>query len=146
MLPMLGATHWSIMREGASLDPVDALVRVGVLIGICAALLIVQRFVYRPAFVKNLSFSLNCLAFLLISLFVLRPVLDRMNGQIRDAIKALALFLCITIGLKLLDLLFFEQVPRWRRRPQAPLVLRDVVTKGQVAAALELSASGSIRK
>jgi small-conductance mechanosensitive channel/CRP-like cAMP-binding protein len=49
-----------------------------------------------------------------------------MNGHFRSAFKATAAFLGVTIGLKLLDLLFFDRLPKWRNQPQVPLVLRDI--------------------
>jgi small-conductance mechanosensitive channel/CRP-like cAMP-binding protein len=124
---MVTLAAWSLMLDGAKLDLLDAMLRLGLLAVACLAFALAQRFLSRQYRIRSLGLQLNLLVLILLVLLVLRPVLDQMNGQVRDAFKAVAVFLGITIGLKLLDILFFDRLPQWRKKPQVPLVLRDIV-------------------
>ncbi len=117
---------WSLLLNGAKLDFWDTVLRLGLLAAACLVFGLMQRWLPRHSIFRNLNLQLNLLAFVLLGLLILSPVLDEMNGQIRSAFKAAAAFLSLTLGLKLLDGLFFDRLPRWRNQPQVPLVLRDI--------------------
>lgn len=117
---------WSLLLNGAKLDVLDIVLRVGLLAVACFVFAFAQRFLPQRAIFRSLSLQLNLLVFVLLALLILSPVLDQMNAIIRNAFKAAAAFLSLTLGLKLLDELFFDRLPRWRNQPQVPLVLRDI--------------------
>jgi len=117
---------WSLMLEGARLDASQVAFRVGLLAMACLGLFLARRFLPRQELLRSLGMPFNLLLVVVLALLVLRPILDQMNGQVHDGLEAIAVFLGVTIGLKLLDVLLFDRVPRWRKRPQVPLVLRDI--------------------
>jgi small-conductance mechanosensitive channel/CRP-like cAMP-binding protein len=133
---------WSLMLEGAKLDLLDTLLRVGVLAVACLAFALGQRFLSRQHIFRSLGLQLNLFVLVLLVLLVLRPVLDQMNGYVRGALQATAVLLGVTMGLKLLDILLFDRLPRWRNKPQVPLVLRDIGRWALAVVALMLIVRG----
>ena len=103
--------------------------RVGVLAVACLAFALGQRFLSRHHLFRSLGLPLNLFVLILLVLLILRPVLDQMNGHVRSALKATAVFLGVTMGLKLLDILFFDRLPRWRNKPQVPHKMTARITK-----------------
>jgi small-conductance mechanosensitive channel/CRP-like cAMP-binding protein len=85
-----------------------------------------RLFLGRNAFLRSVALQLNLLALTLLTLGFLGPTLERIHPHVRTGVQAAALFLCVTIGLKLGDLFFFDRLPKWRSKPQVPLVLRDI--------------------
>jgi small-conductance mechanosensitive channel/CRP-like cAMP-binding protein len=133
---------WTLMQEGWKLNPGESLVRLGVLAAIYLVFTAAQRFLARHHLFRNVELQLNLLVLFLLVLLLLRPVLDQMNGQVRLAIKAAALFLGVSIGLKLFDVLFFDRLARWRQKPPAPLVVRDLGRWGLALVCLVLIVRG----
>ncbi len=124
--PVPALAAWSLMLEGAKIDVWGTTLRVGVVVVACLVFALVQRFLARHHFLRSVSLQLNLLVLALLVLLVMRPVLDQMHSNVRGTFKAVAAFLGVTIGLKLADLLFFDRLPRWRKKPQVPLVVRDI--------------------
>jgi small-conductance mechanosensitive channel len=133
---------WTLMLEGAKLNLTDAIVRVGALLAAYLLFSAAQRFLARRHLFRSVGLPLNLLALALLMLICLGPVLDQMIGQVRDGIKAAAVFLGVIIGLKLFDILFFDRLPRWRQKPQVPLVLRDIGRLVAAAVAMVLIVRG----
>jgi small-conductance mechanosensitive channel/CRP-like cAMP-binding protein len=59
-----------------------------------------------------------------------------MHNYVGDAFRAAVVFLGVTVGLKLFDLLVFDRLTRWRKRPPVPLVLRHIGRLGLALIAL----------
>ena len=133
---------WTLMREGATLDLAAATTRVGLLLVVYLLFTLVQRFLMRHPVLRSVGLQLNLLALTLLILLLLRPLFDQMNVHVRSAVQAMAVFLAVSVGLKLLDVLVFEQLPRWRNRPQVPLVVRDIGRLGLSVVALVLIVRG----
>ena len=109
------------------------MIRLGVLFAGYVVFTLGQRFLSRRRLFRQVELQLNLLALALLVLLLLGPVLDQMNSYVRDAFRAAAVFLGVSIGLKWFDLLVFDRLARWRKKPPVPLVLRDL---GRLAAAL----------
>jgi len=113
----------------------------GRMAGVLAAYLLLtvaQRFLSRNQIIKSVNLQLNLLMLALLVLVFLKPVLALMNPHVGNAVVAAAIFLGIAIGLKLGDVLIFDVLARWRKRPQVPLVMRDLGRWGLAAIALVL--------
>jgi small-conductance mechanosensitive channel/CRP-like cAMP-binding protein len=123
-MTMLAA--WTLMQEGWKLNLGETLARLGLLLAAYLLFTAGQRFLVRSHLFRQVDLPVNLLVLVLLALLLLGPVLGQMNPHVRDALKAAAVFLGVTIGLKLFDLLFFDRLPQWRRKPQVPLVLRDI--------------------
>lgn len=123
---MMALATWSLMLQGEKLNLRDAMFRLGMLAAAWIVFTLAQCFLSRRQLFRSLALRLNLLVLVLLVLLVMRPVLDQMNSQVEDAFQAIAVFLCVTIGFKLFDLVFFDRLPQWRKKPQVPLVLRDL--------------------
>lgn len=96
------------------------------LVGVYILFSVAQRFLARSAVMRSIGLPFNLLVLTLLTILLLKPVLVRMHRDAGDALLAAAVFLAIVLALKLLDLLFLDLLPQWRRKPQVPLVLRDI--------------------
>jgi len=85
-----------------------------------------QRAAVRSGFLRTVALQLNLLALILLIHVFLGSLLGRIHPDVLAVVRASGVFLCVTIGLKLADLFFFDRLPRWRGKPQVPLVLRDI--------------------
>lgn len=126
------------MLNGGTFDLHVAMLTVGVLSAVCLSFALVQRFLLRHALFRSLGLQLNLLVVVLVVLVVLSPVLARMHGYLRSGLEALAAFLGVTIGLKLFDIIVFDWLPQRRKKPQVPIVLRDIARLVLSAVALVL--------
>jgi small-conductance mechanosensitive channel/CRP-like cAMP-binding protein len=124
--PMTMLAAVSLLPNGWNMAWSDLALRGGGLLACYLAFTGAQRFMARSPFLRSVALQLNLLAFALLALAFLGPVLDQFHAYVRAGVQAAALFLCITIGLKLGDLFFFDRLPKWRNKPQVPLVLRDI--------------------
>lgn len=86
----------------------------------------VQRFLVRHLLLRRIGLQLNLLVLSLLLLLCLEPLLAVLPAGVRSGVQAAALFFGIMVGVSVLDVLFFEMAARWRNRPQAPLVVRDI--------------------
>lgn len=100
--------------------------RFAVILAIWLAFVACQRWLLRRGLLSILSLQFNLMVLTLLSIIVLGPALDQMDSRVRTALKALALFLGVAIGLKLADSVFFDRLARLRQRPPVPQVLRDI--------------------
>jgi len=85
-----------------------------------------QRFLHRSHFLKIIAFQLNLLALALLSLLFLTPQLAGLHHYVLSAVQVVVFFLLIVIGLRAIDILFFDQIRRWRRQAPVPVVVRDI--------------------
>jgi small-conductance mechanosensitive channel/CRP-like cAMP-binding protein len=130
---MTTLTVWNLMQEGANLNLAETAVRFGLLFAAYLLFCLAQRFLLRHPVFRSIGLQLNLLMLVSLMLFFLSPVLDQMSRHVRSAIQAAAIFLGVSIGLRLLDILIFERLAQWRKRSQVPLVVRDI---GRMALAL----------
>jgi small-conductance mechanosensitive channel/CRP-like cAMP-binding protein len=85
-----------------------------------------QRFWVKHSLLRSVSVQLNLLVLTLLALLCLGPLLSRIHPDVATGIGAAALFFGLMIGLKVVDVLVFDVMARWRQRPPAPLVVRDI--------------------
>ncbi len=85
-----------------------------------------QRYLRRFRLLSVVALPLNLLVLdiLLLALFV--PVVAGIGLPLESLCAAAAVFLGITLGLRILDVLVFDVLARWRKRPLVPLVVRDI--------------------
>ena len=123
---MMGLALWTVMQEGGRIDSVSLLVRVALLVLSYLLVSLAQRYWLRHPVMRNISVPLNLLVLILLLILFLKPILGQFNPYLLNAVLAAALFLGISIGLKGADVLLFDVVAQWRKRPQVPLLLRDI--------------------
>jgi small-conductance mechanosensitive channel len=133
---------WNLIQEGANLNLTTASVRFGLLFATYLLFSLAQRFLLRHPLFRSIGLQLNLLVLVSLMLLLLRPVLDQMHVHVRSAIQAAAVFLGISIGLKLVDMLVFERLAQWRNKPQVPIVVRDIGRLGLALVALVLIVRG----
>jgi small-conductance mechanosensitive channel/CRP-like cAMP-binding protein len=104
----------------------DAAIRLGGLVAVYLCFTLAQRFLARRNVFRAIELPLNLLALVLLVLLFGGAFLDQVPGYVGQAVRAAAVFLGVTIGLKVFDLLFFDRLTRWRNKPPVPLVLRDI--------------------
>jgi len=80
----------------------------------------------------------SLLSLMLLVMLFLGPTLARLNPYVGEAVLAATVFLGVAIGLKLLDVLFFDVLAPWRKKSQVPLVIRDLGRLGAAAIAFVL--------
>ena len=97
-----------------------------------------QRFLSRRYVFRQIELQLNLLMLVSLVGFFLAPVLAVLPDYVGTALRAAAVFLGISIGLKLFDLLVIDRLTRWRNKPPVPLVLRDIARLGLALLALVL--------
>lgn len=139
---MLALAGWSLLREGAKINIGDTLARLAMLVLVWLVLIVAQRSLARYQIFKSLSLQLNLLVLVVLGLVLIDPIYSIIDPRLRAGLQAVGLFLGVTIGLRLMDALFFDRLPRWRNKPQVPLVLRDIArwVLGVVAAVLIIRA------
>jgi small-conductance mechanosensitive channel/CRP-like cAMP-binding protein len=133
---------WSLMQEGWKPNLTDTMVRFGVLFTIYILFTTAQRFLARNHLFRIVGLQLNLLVLVMLVMLFLRPILDQMNSYVWGGINAAAVFLGVTIGLKLFDVLVFDRLAQWRKKPQVPLVVRDIGRWGLALIALVLIVRG----
>lgn len=101
-------------------------VRILCLLAVYATFSLVQRYRVRQPLLRSVWLQLNLLVLVLLILFCLAPLLAALHPHVVRSFRAAAVFFGMTIGLKAMDVVFFEIVAGWRQRPPAPLVVRDV--------------------
>ena len=116
----------TLMPETSTPGLANAAIRLGAVLVIYLCFTVAQRLLSRNQLLRAIELQLNLLVLVLLAVLFLGPVLDQMHAYVRDAFRAAAVFLGITIGLKLFDLLVFDRLSRWRQKPTVPLVLRDI--------------------
>ena len=129
---------WTLIQDGAPINLSDTLIRLGLILAIYLVFTLTQRFLIRSQLVQSVGLQLNLLVLVLLVILCLEPLLARMKSQVGSAIMASAAFLGVAIGLKLVDVVLFEWVARWRQRPPVPLVVRDIARWGVGLVALVL--------
>jgi small-conductance mechanosensitive channel/CRP-like cAMP-binding protein len=129
---------WTLMREGWTLHLPEVALRVGALLLVYLLFIAAQRFLDRHHLLRSVGLQLNLLALVLLVLLLLEPVLEQMNSQVRDALRAAVVFLGIVIGLRWFDVLCFDRLARWRKKTPLPLVVRDLGRWGASLIALVL--------
>lgn len=117
---------WTLFQEGFRVDMTGTVLRVIICLAAYLAVTLAQRALSRRPVFHRVSMPLNLLALVLLLLFFLRPVWAGMTPLVLDALLAAAAFLGVSVGLLLLDMFLFDLVAMWRKRPQAPLVIRDI--------------------
>jgi small-conductance mechanosensitive channel len=85
-----------------------------------------QRFLHRTHFLKIIAFQLNLLVLALLALLFLTPQLAGLHQYVLSTAQALTVFLLIVIIIRAVDLLFFDQLRRWRHQTPVPVVIRDI--------------------
>jgi len=123
---MMGLALWTLMQEGGRIDSVSLLVRVGFFFCTYLFFSAAQRFWIRHRLLRNISVPLNLLMLVLLLLLFLKPILSQLNPRVLDVILAAAIFLGVSISLKGADVFLFDVLAQWRKRPQVPLLLRDI--------------------
>ena len=123
---MMGLALWTLMQEGGRIDPVSLLVRIGLFFLTYLLFSVAQRFWIRHRLLRNVSVPLNLLILVLLLILFLKPILSQLNPYVLNAILAAAIFLGISISLKGADVFLFDVLAQWRKRPQVPLLLRDI--------------------
>ena len=117
---------WTLFQEGARFDATGTVLRVGACIAAYAVVTLVQRVLSSRHVFSRVRVQLNLLALAALLLFFLRPVLAGMAPAVMNGVLAAAVFLAVSVGLLLGDVVLFDFVALWRKRPQAPLVIRDI--------------------
>lgn len=117
---------WSLVQDGGRIDLFNAMIRLGGLFLAYLVFTIAQRFLSRHHLFRSINLQLNLLVLTVLVMLILKPILLQMNPNVGEAIMAASVFLGVSIGLKLLDVLLFDLMAQWRKRPQVPLVVRDI--------------------
>jgi small-conductance mechanosensitive channel/CRP-like cAMP-binding protein len=128
--PMTTLTAWTLTPDGTTINLSDTVIRLGLILAVYLAFTLAQRYLVRSQLLQSVALQLNLLVLSLLVIVCLEPLLAQMRSQVGSAIMASAAFLGVAIGLKLLDVAFFELVARWRQQPPVPLVVRDIARWG----------------
>ena len=132
----------TLVPDLSGLDLKEAAVRLGGLLVIYLGFTLAQRFLSRRHLFRQIELQLNLLVLVLLAVLFLGPVLDQVHHYVGKTFKAAAVFLGVSIGLKLFDLLVFDRLTRWRNKPPMPLVLRDIARLVLALVALVLIVRG----
>ncbi|MEI6787555.1 MAG: mechanosensitive ion channel family protein [bacterium] len=117
---------WTLLQEGGRIDLAGALTRLGALVALYLVFTLFQRWLSRSPVLKSISLQLNLLVLMMLALLFLKPVLLQLNPHVADSILAAASFFGVAIVLKLMDVFLFDLLAQWRKKPQVPLVVRDI--------------------
>jgi small-conductance mechanosensitive channel/CRP-like cAMP-binding protein len=90
------------------------------------AFAVAQRYLRRFRLLHVVALQLNLLVLDILILAILVPAFAGLRLPLANFCAAAALFLGITLGLRVLDVFFFDVLARWRKRPLVPLVVRDI--------------------
>ena len=85
-----------------------------------------QRLLHRNHFLRIIAFQLNLLVLALLTLLFLTPQLAGLHRYVLSAVQVIVFFLLVVIGLRAIDILFFDQLRRWRHQTPVPVVVRDI--------------------
>lgn len=130
------------IQGAGQLDLASVMGRLTALFAVYLVLTVCQRFLSKSHLLRSIGLQLNLLILVLLSLFFLKPVLLCVDARVGDALLAASVFLGIAIALKLFDVLFFDLLAEWRKRPQVPQVVRDLGRWAVAAIALVLVVRG----
>lgn len=108
------------------IDFADAVWRLLGLLVVYALFTVLQRAWRRVRILGVIAIPLNLLVLALLALAFLAPVLARLHRYVHDGFTAAAVFMGVVISLRVLDVLFFDNLTQWRQRPRAPQVVRDI--------------------
>jgi small-conductance mechanosensitive channel/CRP-like cAMP-binding protein len=133
---------WTLMQDGGRIEFSAVMIRLGILLVAYLAFTAAQRWLARSPVLRSISLQLNLLTLMLLVLVFLKPVLLQMNPGVADTILAATAFLGVATGLKLVDILLFDLLAKWRNKPQVPLVIRDIGRWTVAALALVLIVRG----
>jgi len=135
-MTLLAAASLTTDPSGFTLK--DTVLRLGTLLVIYLCFTVAQRLLSRRHLFHEIELQLNLVVLISLVVFFLGPMLDRMHNYVGQALRAAVVFLGITIGLKVFDLLVVDRLTRWRKKPPVPLVLRDLARLALALAALFL--------
>jgi small-conductance mechanosensitive channel/CRP-like cAMP-binding protein len=121
-----GMTFFAAAVDPSEIKLGDTALRVGGLLLAYLCVTLAQRFLSRRRLFHQIELQLNLLVLVSLTGFFLAPVFALLPEYVGTAVRAAAVFLGVTIGLKLLDLLVIDRLARWRKKPPVPLVLRDL--------------------
>lgn len=116
----------SLTADWSEFNLTDTLLRAGVLLTIYLGFTVAQRFLSRQHLFRAIELQLNLLVLVSLAVLLLGPMLDRMHSYVGQALRAAAVFLTVSIALKVFDVLLVDRLTRWRSKPPVPLVLRDI--------------------
>lgn len=133
---------WTLMQEGGRVELAGTMARLGALFVAYLVFTVTQRWLSRSHVLRSIGLQFNLLVLLLLLMGFLQPVLLQMNPLVADILMAAAAFLGVATGLKLADVLFFDLLAQWRKKPQVPLVVRDIGRWAVAAVALVLIVRG----
>lgn len=85
-----------------------------------------QRLLNRNHFLGVIAFQLNLLVLALLALLFLTPQLAGLHLHVLSAVRVIAVFLLVVIGLRAIDILFFDQLRHRRKQAPVPVVVRDI--------------------
>lgn len=122
----MGLALWTVMQEGGRMESVHLLARMGLLVVAYAGFTLAQRFWIRHRLLRSISVPLNLLVLVLLLLLFMGPVLSLCSPWVLDGMLAAAIFFGISLGLKTVDGVLFDLMAEWRKRPQVPILLRDI--------------------
>jgi small-conductance mechanosensitive channel/CRP-like cAMP-binding protein len=120
----------------------DAAFRVGLLFVAYLCVTLAQRFLSRRHVFREIELQLNLLVLVCLAGLFLAPIFEHLPSYVGTAVRAASMFLGVSIGLKLLDLLLVDRLMRWRNKPPVPLVLRDLSRLALALIALVLIVRG----
>jgi small-conductance mechanosensitive channel/CRP-like cAMP-binding protein len=120
----------------------DAGLRLGGLFLAYLCVTLAQRLLSRRYFFRQIELQLNLLVLVLLAGYFLAPVFEHLPDYVGAAVRAAAVFLGVSIGLKLFDLVVIDRLTRWRNKPPVPLVLRDLARLALALLALVLIVRG----
>ncbi len=122
------ASSWGmqVVLGGGPIDFSDASLRLLGLLVVYALFTVLQRAWRRFRLLGGIAIQLNLLVLVLLTLAFLAPVLVRLHRYVHDGLASAVLFMGVVISLRILDVLFFDNLAQWRKRPPAPQVVRDI--------------------
>ncbi len=85
-----------------------------------------QRYLVKHHLLRRIAIQINLLVLSLLLLLCLEPLFDALHTGVHRGVEAAAWFLGIMVAVSVLDVLLFDTLARWRNRPQASLVVRDI--------------------
>jgi len=87
---------------------------------------ILQFVLRRNHFLRTIGFPLNLFALALSAIYFLSPQLAGLHLYVLSAMHVTAIFFLTVIGLRAVDIFFFDQLRRWRHKTPIPVVVRDI--------------------
>jgi small-conductance mechanosensitive channel/CRP-like cAMP-binding protein len=112
--------------EGGRLSVSGVITGALCLVGAYVVFSLAQRFWVRHSLLRSVGVQVNLLVLALLTLVCLGPLLAQMHPHVINGVRVAAVFFGVAVGLKVLDVLVFDMMARWRNRPPAPIVVRDI--------------------